>query len=239
MKIAIYGDSFGAGFAFKMSKKAQSSLSYIGDDWTEILASKFNVTNFSEFSSSLVFSVNKFEQTHSQFDKIIFLVTHPGRVTMGNPNIYQPTPHFVNYEFSKLWADRAKEENWTTELNSVLNYYLYIYDESHVTTTHLSLVNYIKTLRHDTIMIPNFNNSYSNISGGTLTDIFEKENKHWGVKYPIFEYDMRKCHMVRENNEILSHKMERWINGEAVLIDTNDFVVPPLSKEKYIFKEKP
>ena len=239
MKIAIYGDSFGAGFAFNVSKKGRALLSYIGDDWTEILASKYNVTNFSEFSSSLVFSVNKLEQTHTQFDKVIFLVTHPGRVTMGNPSRYQPTPHFVNYEFSKLWSDRAKKESWVKELNSVLDYYLYIYNDSHATTTHLSLVNYITTLRPDTILIPNFDNSYKNITGGTLTDIFEKENKYWGVKYPIFEYDMRKCHMIRENNEILSHKMERWINGEPVLIDANDFVVPTLSKERYIFKEKP
>lgn len=237
MNIGIYGDSFGSGFAFNVSQSGKDHLSYIGLDWTEILASKYTVTNYSAFSSSLVYSVDLLKTTHHLHDKVILLVTHPGRVTMGFPSDNQPTPHFVNYEYSKLWYDRAKKENWLTELNSVLNYYIYIHQENHVNLIHTSLVEYCKTLRPDIILVPNFYNSFENILGNTLTDIFAMENAAWGIEYPLFDYDMRKCHMTKENNEIFANTVDNWLNGSQAIIDINSFVKPVLSKEFYIFKE--
>lgn len=237
MKIGIYGDSFGSGFAFNVSQSGKQYLSYIGLDWTEILASKYAVTNYSAFSSSLVYSADLLKSTHQLYDKVILLVTHPGRVTMGFPSENQPTPHFVNYEYSKLWYDRAKKEKWLTELNSVLDYYIYIYQEDHVNLIHNSLVDYCKKLRPDIMLVPNFNNSFENIVGNTLTDVFAMENTAWNIEYPIFEYDMRKCHMTKENNEILANLAVKWLNGDSVILDVNDFVKPVLSKEFYIFEE--
>ena len=138
---------------------------------------------------------------------------------------------------SKLWYDRAKKENWLPELNSVLNYYIYIYQENHVNLIHTSLVEYCKTLRPDIILVPNFYNSFDHISGNTLTDIFAMENAAWEIEYPLFDYDMRKCHMTKENNEIFANTVDSWLHGSRAVIDINSFVKPVLSKEFYIFKE--
>lgn len=237
MKIGIYGDSFGAGYAFNVSARGKKLLEYIGMDWTEILAARYSVTNYSAFSSSLVYSVDMIEKTHTEFDKIILLVTHPGRITMGNASKLQPTKHFVNYDYSKLWSDRALQEGWFKELTSVLDYYFYIYDDDHVNLTHRSLVNYIKHIRPDALLIPNFSNSFNGILGNTLTDIFDMENKVWDIEYPIFDYDMRKCHLTKENNEILAAHIEQWLRGTPVNINLDKFVKPLLSKDYYIFKE--
>jgi hypothetical protein len=237
MKIGIYGDSFGAGYAFNISANGKKLLEYIGLDWTEILATKYAVTNYSTFSSSLVYSVDMIEKTHIEFDKIILLVTHPGRITMGNPSKLQPTTHFINYDYSKLWADRAFKEGWLKELNSVLDYYFYIYNDDHANVTHRSLVNYVKYIRPDTVLIPNFSNSVDGTLGNTLIDIFEMENKEWNIEYPIFDYDMRKCHMTKENNEIFATCIDYWLQGNPVCINLDNFVKPLLSKERYIFKD--
>lgn len=239
MKIAIYGDSFGSGFGFKLSNNALEKLKYIGKDWTEILSEKYDITNYSEFSSSLVFSASLFEKTHCNYDKVVFLATHPGRITMGNPSKNQPLPHFVNYEYSKMWQHRAQIEGWNTELSSILAYYLYIYHEPYDLLIHNSLIEHVKKTRPDTIMIPNFKNSFNDIIGNTLTDIFEMENTVWKVKYPILDYDLRKCHLTPENNLRLAEKMDTWISGSPVDIRVSDFVQPTVTKENYIFKELP
>ncbi len=236
MKVGVYGDSFGAGFAHKIPNGFLPKLSHIGKSWVEILSEDYHVSNYCEFSASLVHSVNQFVKTNHNYDSVLFLVTSPGRITMGHPSKNQPLPHFISYDSAKLWTERATKEGWLEQLDSVLNYYFYIYDKEHVNLIHQSLVDRIKKIRPDTIIIPNFLDSFEGITGNTLVDIFDLENRHWNISYPIFEYDMRKCHMTKENNEVLACYAKRWIQGETVNIDISDFKRPISSKDMYIFK---
>lgn len=237
IKIGIYGDSFGAGFAHKISKSMQDHVAYIGDSWVEILSKTYQVTNYCEFSSSLVHSANTFVNTHHLYDKVMFLVTCPGRITMGFPNDRQPLPHFISYDSAKRWESIAKKDGWLTELNSVINYYLYVYSPEYEKLIHQSLVDKIKSIRDDVIVIPNFHDSFEHIHCNTLDDIFNMENTEWQVSYPIFDYDLRKCHLTKENNEILASHAVKWLNGDKVVINVDDFVKPLLPKTRYIFPE--
>lgn len=240
MKIGIYGDSFGdSHHRFKnLSADKKQRLDKVGDSWVELLAKKYEVENFCRYSSSFVWSVNNFVKTHNQFNKIVFLVTSPDRITMGFPHSNQPTPHMVDYHNSKLWKDRAKKEGWSKHLNAVLDYYIYIYNQELVQLSHDSLIAYVKSIRSDTILIPCFNYSF-NHKGNCLNDIYLMENNHWGIKDPIVVRDIRKCHMTKTNNLIFANFIEENLNNNEVVIDINHFELPKESSNFYLYKDMP
>ena len=240
MKIGIYGDSFGdSHHNFKnLSKDKKQRLDAVGDSWVEILAKKYQVTNFCKYSSSFSWSVNNFVKTQNQFDKVIFLVTSPDRITMGFPHQNQPTPHMVDLHNSKLWQDRAKKEGWSKHLNAVLDYYVYVHNKELVRLSHDALLAYIKSIRSDTILIPCFEHSYKN-HGNCMSDIYQMENNKWGVKDPITIRDIRKCHMTKENNKIFANFIEQNLNNNDVTIDISQFKVPDESSSLYLYKDMP
>ena len=240
MEIAVYGDSFGdSHHSFKsLTNEQKQKLSFVKDSWVEILAKKYSVTNYCKYSSSFEWSVNNFVKTHTNYDKIIMLVTSPDRITMGNPHNKQPTPHMVDYKNSVLWKERAKKEGWNKHLDAVLDYYIYVYNEELVDLKHKALLEYVKQLRPDTILIPCFDHSFEH-PGANLNDVYQFENRHMNIQTPILKRDIRKCHLTNENNAILAKIVERSIHGEDFFMDLNDFCIPKDSKEKYLHKDLP
>jgi ribosomal protein L21E len=45
--------------------------------------------------------------------------------------------------------------------------------------------------------------------------------------------DARKCHMSEENNFIFYRKMIKFLSGEPIHIDINDFVKPTMPLDHY------
>lgn len=240
MKIGIYGDSFGdSHHSFKnLSEDKKHRLDAVGDSWVEILAKKYQVTNFCKYSSSFAWSVNNFVKTHTNFDKVIFLVTSPYRITMGFPHENQPTPHMVSYHSSKLWKDRAKKEGWSKHLDAVLDYYVYVHNEDLVQLSHMALISYTKSIRNDVILIPCFKNSFEH-KGNCMNDIYQMENTHWGVQEPIIVRDIRKCHMTKNNNIIFADFIEKNLKNSEVNIEINKFKVPTQSSDMYLYEDMP
>jgi hypothetical protein len=68
--------------------------------------------------------------------------------------------------------------------------------------------------------------------------IYAKENTAWNLagETVIEEYnDIRNCHMTTENNVIFADKADKWINGEPVHINLDDFVTTT-NKDFYLTK---
>ena len=226
MKIAIYGDSFGAN---PIGVKDYSLYPHIKESWWELLAHKYDLTNYCEWSASLLFSLNQFTHTHEQYDKIIFLVTHPGRITIRDKEQYR---HFVNYEYSTFWNKDAKKENWSEILEAVLSYYKFIDNSEYSNLQHYAYLNYIKSIRDDVFLIPCFDHSFKN--NFSLCDIFDKEQRYWNINYNVEKLDIRKGHLTNPNHNILFGVFDNLIQNNTLSININMFKNPDLPKEKYI-----
>lgn len=227
MKIAIYGDSFGAN---PIGVKDYSIYPYVGPSWWEILSSKYAITNYCEWSASLLFSTDQFLKTHEQYDKIIFLVTHPGRITVKYNNTHR---HFVNYEYSTFWKKDAKKQGWESLLDAVLTHYKYIADYDYALLQHEAYLNLVTSKRPDTILIPSFKNSIPNFNGFCLCDVFDKEQQFWKIKYDVSKCDIRKGHLTNKNHEIFYNLIEKILHGVNEL-DLEKFTNPDLPKNMYL-----
>ena len=116
MKIAIYGDSYGDNQQVlhdqnnlndqqtKIFKKAFKKSGYTNQNvfinnmrtkykcWVDLLSERFTVTTYAQGGSDCYFSYKKFLETHEQYDKIIFLKTFPGRLSLHNKTWF----HYIN-----------------------------------------------------------------------------------------------------------------------------------------------
>jgi len=226
MKIAIYGDSFGAN---PIGVKDYSLYPYIQNSWWEMLASKYDVVNFCEWSASLLFSLDQFIKTNEQFDKIIFLITAPGRITVKDNQLYR---HFVNYEYSTFWKKVAKQQGWSNLLDAVMYYYKYISNDELSLVQHQCYLNNIKFIRKDVHLIPCFKHSFKN--NFSLCDIFDKEQKYWNIDYDVEKLDIRKGHLSNPNHILLYEIFNQMIKTNCFNANIDMFKNPDLPKEKYI-----
>jgi hypothetical protein len=226
MKIVIYGDSFGAN---PIGVKDYTMYPYVQSSWWEMLSAKYNVVNYCEWSASLLFSTDQFIKTHEQFDKIIFLVTHPGRITIKDNKKYR---HFVNYEYSTFWKKDAKKQGWSNLLDSVLSYYKYIDNTDYATVQHYSYLTYIQSIRSDIFLIPCFKHSFKN--NFSLCDIFDKEQEFWNINYNVEKLDIRKGHLTNPNHSVLYNVFDKMIQTDKLSMSIDMFKNPDLPKEKYV-----
>lgn len=233
MKVGIFGDSFAAD---KFNETPS---------WTEILAEKYDVTVHAIRGSNLYYAVNQFKKHNHNYDKIIFVVTLPGRQQIADwipvpAPIYRyvPSPNQVEVYFSNLKKDIS--QNLEQAYKAALDYFKYMQTYDFEVYVHNLMCEDIRNLRSDTVMVPAFGNSLTETKKNCLNDIWNKENTAWGYNniFPtsgLTYLDIRNCHMTAENNVILAKKADSWIHGHEVVIDVNDFVTP-MNKEFYILK---
>lgn len=226
MKIAIFGDSYSSTYAY------QHVNSYEG--WPELLAKDFNVENFSENGSCLLYMKKKFDSYHADFDKIIFCVTSPGRIEFKVPTLekdekysswYRHIPTIRSIE-SRLKIPSLQLED-KRRYTALYDYFLYVQDEEQEKYIHYTIINDIRHQRPDTIIIPCFPNSLPK-QQACLEDITIFEDKFLN-KTTGFYYDYRKCHMSYENNQMVYHKIVNMINNNEIslFLDSTDFHRPP------------
>lgn len=234
MKIGIFGDSFAS--AVKLNDTAV---------WHELLGEKYNVTVHALGGSNLYYSVRKFIKFHEQYDKIIFVVTMPGRQQIADwipcaDASLKCVPGLTQAE--ALINNKATVDNKYLKeaYGAVINYFKYMQIDHYDNYIHKLMCDDIVKRRPDAIMIPAFSNSVTDVKKNSLQDVYIKENRAWGYEelipgVPQLYYDNRNCHLTAENNVILASKVDSWIQGMPVVIDINDFVTP-LNKEFYLVK---
>jgi hypothetical protein len=165
--VGIFGDSFAC----------RAWGNNTGMSWSEILDKKhgyYRQSNFAEPGSSLFFSYDKFLKSYNHFEKIIFIVTSPGRFSL--------PPHI---EVHKQWASRhivpvsleadfegldlmikttvtQEEKNLFVShrraLEAVEDYFTYIYDDNQDVHNNIGLVQNLMAIRPDILIIPTIRN---------------------------------------------------------------------------------
>jgi hypothetical protein len=231
MKIGIFGDSFAS---FKSEENATPT-------WVDILSEKYDVTNFAVPGSNLYYSVITFLENNRRFDKIIFLVTVPGRlhlpdwVTVDINDKFVQGPVLAEWQFNNhIYLTRVE----SLARKAAVDYYIYLDDSKYNNFIQELMVNKVIDCRPDAVVIPVSESSFGNnkyLNKKTLVDIFHKENLAWNETMTTLldKLDFRNCHMTAENNVIFANKVEQWINGDTMQIDLDDFVIP-MNKEFYI-----
>jgi hypothetical protein len=208
MKVGVFGDSYASNV------EGNSTLS-----WVELLGKKYNVTNYSSSGTSLFFSMQLFEEYQAKYDKIIFLVTCPGRILLDETSCVNQGARSItglrNCEYKIDSLDLSQED--LTVYNAVKDYFLYVQNAEYDSYVHNLMVEEIKRKRPDTILIPSFKDSFNGVTN-SMRDVQEKED---GMNY--VQEDSRHCHMSETNNKIFASKVEEWLAGIPVSINLDDY----------------
>lgn len=252
IKVGIFGDSFGAVIGPWPYK-----FSYVGPGWPELLDKHPNYTleNFCEGGASFWYSYNQFLANYHRFDKIIFLITAPGRITVNIPGFSELAPsfkHFPTYDSVANWRKIASNriENPVVlaqvkkHIDAVENYFLYVKNDEYDEYIQNLLIKKLKNLKSDIIFIPCFSKSIDPLTTTPLCEIGYKELHHFFGDIPLQRIykdlatdnltDARKCHMTEENNYILYNEyILKFLEGSPVKIDIDKFQIPTKSLNYY------
>ena len=222
MKVGIFGDSYADEKIHKLEAKYKS--------WVEILREKYypDLTCYGEAGSSLYFSYDKFLDNHTKYDKIIFITTTDGRITI--PNYIKFLNHPDTYKMYHINSVETAESHlvkpgiMTPEgilaTKAAIEYYKYLHDPIYDSRMRSLMKDSIKNIRSDSIIIDTLPPGLSDISYYEFSPYGDKLSDMW--KY----HDHRMCHLTKRNNEILAEKMFEWCNGAPVQVNVKDFVIP-------------
>jgi hypothetical protein len=245
MKIAVYGDSFGDDYGQWPHRHNN-----VGPGWTQLLGMTGGnrVSNFSEGGASFFYSFNQFNGTHHDHDRVIFMVTCPGRITLEIDDfskLAHSYKHHPNYDQVVNWKEMLLQinphSNGITQLTALENYFLLVKNDEYDNDCQWLLLNAIKKTRPDVIVIPCFHTSIPDLTHDALCAVGHMEleyllnDKYENVHTLLHstQVDARKCHMSEENNFIFYRKMIKFLSGEPIHIDINDFVKPTMPLDHY------
>lgn len=225
MKIAIYGDSYAA--EYYNPKKI--------NPWVSIIRQQeknFEIDNFSQSGSSLYFSITKFLENHFLYDKVVFIITHPGRLFVPNNEEFPHVSNIVNCDL------RIKSSNKISEkviMESARNYLRDVQNNDEEIFKHHCMFEKISRIRNSNILfIPVNRLSIPGYNGTVLTDISNIDIDYYKNNTFATRKDLRCCHMNQPNNEILANKVSSWLNGGDFTLDIHHFQ-PPIEKENEIW----
>jgi hypothetical protein len=235
-KLAVFGDSF----AYSTMHEDEVGRRIM---WTDVLKEKYDVTNYGRAGSNLYFSYTEFLKNQHLYDYVVLVITGPGRLLIPKDSLYEPhqDTHFrflCNYHTAEQHLKEIKnlpEHKHTVRvIEAARDYFLYIQDLEYEICIHKLLIKEILNVRPTTILIPAFVNSW--VDGPYnwhMFQIMKKEHQAWGFDdiVPDEKYkDYRTCHMTEENNIIFANVVSRWIEGEPINLNLDEFVTPNASR---------
>ena len=226
--ILVLGDSFAV---------PRSPDSKNGPTWTSLLDMdpRYRVTNLAEGGSSMWFSFRNFMRHHANYDRIIFAVTESHRIY--HLISHEPGLQHHNHR-AMMWLEKHRKlckeidpnHPHIERIDAIKLYFKHIMDLEERDVVQRLMIKEIREVRPDTILIPSFDTSISDHEGDCLIHISERELNHLGLSignaYRTHE-ELRACHMIKENNEILYEHAVRWINGDNMSLHVEDFKVMP------------
>lgn len=247
MKIAIYGDSYADNHRTlqdssnldkhetKIFKKAFSKLGYTDTNtflnnltvkykcWVDLLSETYSVANYARGGTDCYFSYKTFLETQENYDKIIFLKTFPGRLSLCSETWH----HY--YNVSSITA--------TDKMSSaVRDYFVYVQPEDNFRTELFDnlMVEDVIRKRPDTIYIDVA--LASKTQSIPLYDIYKSESMFWNIDSENIDYiDARQCHMSYENNTMMYNKICNSIKNSKPFTLSNADIIQSNNKDNYIF----
>jgi len=154
-KLAIYGDSWAStGHGYHLHPELEDHA------WTRLMAkSGWDLNCYARPGSSLHYSYQQFLDTHSDHDRVIFIVTSIGRWTR-HLTMRDGTNRWVNgYDSADFLLNKDPFRSQLLPedrplLEHIKNYYLWVQDMEFERTAHLLMLADIRRLRPDAIIIP-------------------------------------------------------------------------------------
>jgi len=221
MKVAIFGDSF-----------AHSRMDNPTPGWPDILAKKYTVRNHAQSGSALYYSVDLFLKNHQFADKIIFIVTTPGRLTLPINDLRKK--FIPNYHNATSLKEVFKEDTiFLKVIDAAIGFFLHVQNDNYEKFIHNLMIEEVKRVRPDAIII----DAFGSPAFDSMYQIQLKEERAWNYSPLVASFsDRRNCHMTVENNAIFAEKVEEWLHGAPVKINLDDFVTP-MNKEFYLKDE--
>jgi hypothetical protein len=226
-ELALFGDSYAeSGDDYKHTVMHRG--------WAKQLMIMFGdgMDNFAMPGSSLEFSVQNFLENHEQYKKIVFVTTWlhrlhvPIEFKIANSN--QPSwtsNHWGSYDqcehMEKYFVIESAEQRQT--FKAIKDYFMYIttsvHAEKYALLRHRSLIDLVKKIRPDAIIIPAYN-YYGLIDdyNWDLKAISEHEVSLFTKPQPA-PIDLRHNHMTPASNKwVLEHVLGR-LEGNFIELD--------------------
>jgi hypothetical protein len=223
MKIGIFGDSFGDDYTMWPTPYTD-----VGPSWVDYLRNQnIEIDNYSRGGSSLFYSYQNFISNYQKYDKIIFLVTTPGRITVQMED--EQNRDWFNFSQVENELKHCFDVERKIKLNAIRDYFIYVKNSTFDDVVHKLLIEDISKKHNDMLMLPCF--EWSGIANQIpLFDIPKFEAKLWNMKDLLpnsdTEYDARKCHLCDENNLMLGQEMYHWIKTGSYSLKQENFKIP-------------
>jgi hypothetical protein len=239
MKIAIFGDSFADDIGMANSIPKWTNFQHVGPSYIELLErhTEFQITRYGYEGSSLYYSLTKFEEFHNQYDKVIFVTTEASRVLVNTELYNLPYPHI--FSLFAITMNRTANKKLSTHNKKLLSimekfYFPEISKRNQSFHDHDMLKKKVKRIRPDAIVISGIGNDRE----PCLNDVSTMEIEHWGLTWAGFSggtyIDRRKCHLTKENHEILyKGLLVSLTHGTPFDVKSQPWVTPSKPAEFY------
>jgi len=220
-ELAIYGDSYAAcndphGWSYLLQQTNPSGIDI-----------------FAEGGSSQDWSFNNFLNTHSNYEKILFVVTTHGRVHFPIECTNKKTGIVTTFEH---WPGVSTIEwvmkNYTSKnnlLEDLFKFYMEFlhHQYAYAKNMHRAIIHYIKFVRPDAIIIPAFRQASIgeppdpelDLEYGewSLYDISSQEIKQFVTENTQNNFEDPRCnHLTRESNKWVLKHIEARLNGKFI-----------------------
>lgn len=231
MKIAIFGDSFGDDYNLWPNPYIE-----VGPSWADYLRNQnIEVDNYAGGGTSLFSAYQKFISKCHEYDKIIFMVTHPSRITVPMDN---GTTDWFNFSQAEQELKHCVDYNRSVKLKAIRNYFIHVKNDEYDNLVHKLMIKDISEKHNSVLMIPCFKTS--GIDNKTpLIDVSRFEAAFWklNVEAPLpmedNMYDARKCHMCEENNLMLGQEIYNWVKNGNYNLNPEKFKTPTREFKHY------
>lgn len=228
MEIGLFGDSYACLTSGK------------GVAWFEnkVILEKYNLVTFAKKGSDISYSFNRFIENHHRFSRNIFFVTESTRHSF---QIGLHTFHVSNIESIEFLKSQVHDYKLKSVLTSLRDHYLYTLPIELYDYGLAGMVEKIKEIRPDTIIIYGFyNHSIEKITGGNfyLSQVSLMELEQFEIDFQWMKStglgEGRSAHLIDENNLIFAEYIRKRLDGDAANISLDMFHRPKLNdKLKY------
>jgi hypothetical protein len=230
MKIAIYGDSYGSKSGWHQQLGINPT-----PFWVDLLKTKnYDITNYSLGGTNLYFSYLKFLESYREYDKVIFLVTNFGRLWVPQ---CETMPHISHFGSAEYWYKHAKTDKDKHILLTLRNYFLHIQDLDFEKTIHYLLVEKIRSLRGNLLLVPCFPGSLPGKSTNSLFDACCKDWENFRLDERLYD-DLRHAHMNELNNYIFAKEIDRYLKTEKFDINNCTWVKDTRYPLEFYFRKR-
>jgi hypothetical protein len=235
MKIGIFGDSFADDRTMWVEHFKD-----VGPSWIDYLRDQnIEIDNYAFGGSGLYFSYEKFISNFQKYDKIIFLVTTPGRISL--PDEDGKYSHWYGPAMVEKDLATCFNYNKKVRLNAVRDYFMYVKNDKFDNLVHDLLIEDISKKHDSILMIPCFDRSRIHGRVPFMT-IAEFEAAFWNLTDALPHspglQDARKCHMCEENNLMVGEEVFNWVKTDKFNLDPKKFKTPT-RKFDYYFRKQP